>query len=156
MSTQFYFKKLVDYLRNIDQNIGSDIPLQGGGFFNAKPIYHPDYQTVLIGVNVTNLDNQPFLPLSVFSATIELLLQQKDFRAAKGYAQAGRLGSNSNPLDSVEGYVAHSVYGVNVGTYAFRRITPISRILEAADICDNEGGYLSLKNSSPRPKYCSP
>lgn len=40
-----------------------------------------------------------------------------------------KLGEKRLPLNSVEGHVAHKVYGSKEGYYVFRRITPITCIL---------------------------
>jgi len=48
---------------------------------------------MLIGVNVTNLGSSPFLPMSVFVTTIELLLAKENRTAFKGIAKNGKLGN---------------------------------------------------------------
>lgn len=141
-----YLKRLITYLNDIDPINGKDIEVQGGGRFNVKPVFH---DRVLTGVTVTNLGAQPFLPMSVFGATIELLLKRDDHRAVKGSAREGRLGSAFLPMDSVEGHVAFTIYGKNEGIFVFQRITPISRILEAANVCIIERGYLQLTPNPP-------
>lgn len=139
-----YLNRLLDYLNTIDTEIGANISLTGQRFFNAKPVYDPESLKTLTGVSVTNLGSSPFIPLSVFETTIELLLQKENHTAVKGSARNGRLGDEFLPFDSVEGCVAHRVYGKVVGTSVFQRITPISRILEAAGIVENGRGYLRL------------
>lgn len=141
-----YLKRLITYLNDIDPINGKDIELQGGNSFNVKRVFH---ERVLTGVTVTNLGAQPFLPMSIFGATIELLLKRDDHRAVKGSAREGRLGSAFLPMDSVEGHVAFTIYGKNEGIFVFQRITPISRILEAAEVCINRHGYLELNLNLP-------
>lgn len=64
----------------------------------------------------------------------------------KGNAQSGaKLGSEKLRLNSVEGYIAHKVHGVQEGETAFGPGFVICAILEWADICNNERGYLSIK-----------
>jgi hypothetical protein len=95
------------------------------------------------GILVDNLGKCNFLPWAVFTATIQLL-NKKDGRASKGNAMGGRLGDTCIPLDSVEGYVAQSVFGKCRGDSVFRRITAISGILRAAGICRSKGGGLEF------------
>lgn len=64
----------------------------------------------------------------------------------KGNAQSGaKLGSEKLRLNSVEGYIAHKVHGVQEGETAFGPGFVICAILEWADICNNKRGYLSIK-----------
>lgn len=144
MDNQHYLNRLLKYLQAIDKKTGVNIALIRGRSFNAKPVYDPESLKTLTGFSVTNLGSSPFIPLSVFETTIELLLQKENHTAVKGSARNGRLGDEFLPFDSVEGCVAHRVYGKVVGTSVFQRITPISRILEAAGIVENGRGYLRL------------
>lgn len=144
MPNRYNINRLINYLNKIDTEIGANIPLSGQRSFNAKPVYDPESPETLLGVIVTNLGSSPFIPLSIFETTIELLLQKENHAAVKGNAKSGRLGDELLPLDSIEGYVAQKVYGKAKGTSVLRRITPISRILEAAGIVENGRGYLRL------------
>jgi hypothetical protein len=144
MTNLHYLNRLLDYLNTIDSEVGANIRLTGQRFFNTKPVYDSESPKKLIGVNVTNLGVSPFIPLSVFVNTIELLLVNANRIAVKGNAKSGISGDELLPLDSIEGYVAQKVYGKAKGTSVLRRITPISRILEAAGIVENGRGYLRL------------
>ncbi len=99
------------------------------------------------GIAVSNLGNQPFLPWAVFEETISLLIRQGG-TADRGDAQGRgvRLGSEGLPIDSVEGHVAHVVYGKQLGETVFRRITPIACILIWAGICEPIPGQLRLRD----------
>ncbi|WP_298841844.1 hypothetical protein [Clostridium sp.] len=48
-------------------------------------------------------------------------------------------------LNSVEGYIAHKVHGVKIGEAAFGPGFVICAILDWAEVCTNERGYLSIK-----------
>ena len=48
-------------------------------------------------------------------------------------------------LNSVEGYIAHKVHGVQESETAFGPGFVICAILDWAEICNNERGYLSIK-----------
>lgn len=82
--------------------------------------------------------------MAVFSATIELLLQSRGFKARKGNALGAILGKDGLELDTVEGYVACNVYNYELDQWVFQRIVPISRILQHAGVCINKRGYLEL------------
>lgn len=51
-------------------------------------------------------------------------------------------------LESVEGHIAHLVYGRQLGQTVFRRITPIACILIWAGICEHVPGRLKLRDFS--------
>ena len=55
-----------------------------------------------------------------------------------------RLGDQNLSLDSIEGHIAHVVYGKQVGESVFRRITPISCILIWTGLCKAEPHELVL------------
>lgn len=112
------------------------IPLLKGGFFKAKLSEG--------GVEVDNLGNTPFLPWPVFSEAVDFL-RKNGGRAIKGNAMNYKLGEEGLPFNSIEGYIAHKIYGKKKGDSIFRRITPIACILDWAGICGNRRGYLILK-----------
>ena len=99
------------------------------------------------GVMVSNLHVQPFLPWAAFQETICVLIRN-DGRARRGDAMNSRLGEPGLALDSVEGHVAHVVYGKRAGDSVFRRITPIACILIWAGICEAAPGELVLRGSA--------
>lgn len=111
------------------------IPLLKGGTFTA--------QLVNEGVAVDNLGTQPFLHWSAFQEAVCLLIRGGG-RARRGDAMSSRLGDPDLSLDSIEGHVAHVVYGKQVGETVFRRITPIACILVWAGICKPEPHELVL------------
>lgn len=94
------------------------------------------------GINVSNLGNQPLLPWEVFIETINLL-ERKGGKAERGNYTA-KLGKDNLPLDSVEGHIAHVVYGKKIGDSVFRRITPVACILIWAGLCYHNAGHLVL------------
>ena len=118
---------------SIDRQV--KIPLQKGGSFKA-------YMTN-DGVVVDNLGSQSLLPWVVFEKVINLLIRNGG-RAEKGDAMNCKLGDAGLPLESVEGHIAHVVYGKEIGDSVFRRISPISAILVWAGLCDTSSGELYL------------
>lgn len=61
-------------------------------------------------INVDNFGSQPHLSWAVFQEAICALMRQSG-RGARGNAMGPKLGDPGLPLDSVEGHIAHVVYG---------------------------------------------
>jgi len=95
------------------------------------------------GIRVSNLGNQPLLPWAAFEEAVSLLAEE-DGKARTGDAMKSKLGDDGLPLNSIEGRVAHRVYGRRLGDSVFRRITPIAGTLVWAGICRRERGRLVL------------
>ena len=131
-------KTAVEIIKQKFQEAGSplNIPLQKSGQFIAKIVDG--------GLEVDNLSNLPFLPWNVFEQTIDLMVR-KGGRAERGDAMSSRLGEEGLPLDSIEGHIAHVVYGKKEGNSIFRRISPVAAILVWAGLCDTAPGELILR-----------
>ena len=131
--------QVVEAIRRKFADTGSpaEIPLLKGGSFTA--------QIVTNGIMVDNLADQPFLHWSAFQEAVCVLIRNGG-RAARGNAMDAKLGEPALSLDSVEGHVAHVVYGRRAGESVFRRITPIACILIWAGICDAVPNELILRD----------
>lgn len=127
----------VQQIRDRFQETGSpaEVPLLRRGTFEAR--------LVAEGVKVSNLGVQPFLPWAAFQEAVCVLIRNGG-RVDRGDAMNSKLGDPGLPLDSIEGHVAHVVYGKHRGDTVFRRITPIACILIWAGICKHEPGKLVL------------
>lgn len=80
-----------------------------------------------------------------FDAAVGIVIQNGG-KAVKGNARSGaKLGSDKLPLNSVEGYIAHKVHGVQKGETAFGPGFVIAAVLDWAEICKNGRGALSIK-----------
>jgi hypothetical protein len=100
-----------------------------------------------LGAPIDRRTNANYLPLQVFYVVVDLLLD-KGGEASKGDVFKNRLGDDGLPLDSVEGIIAHKVYGRNIGDTVFRRISPVNGILLASEICQRaRGGYIMLSET---------
>lgn len=83
-------------------------------------------------------------------AAVEVVTQNGG-KAIKGKARSGaKLGSEELPINSVEGYIAYKVHGVEIGETAFGPGFVIAAILDWAEVCHNERGYLTIN-----PKFMS-
>ncbi|PRR81993.1 DUF2089 family protein [Clostridium vincentii] len=81
----------------------------------------------------------------VFEAAVEVVIENGG-KAMKGKARSGaKLGSDDLPLDSVEGYIAYKVHGIELGKTAFGPGFVVAAILDWAGICNNERGFLTIK-----------
>lgn len=105
----------------------------------------PAFSAVLIngGIEVDNLQAHNFLHWTVFREALSVLAR-KDGRARLGDAEQARLGDPALPLDSIEGHIAHVVYGRGVGDPVFARVKSLAAILVWAGICKLEGDRLVL------------
>jgi hypothetical protein len=87
------------------------------------------------------------LTWDVFDAAVEVVIKNGG-KVIKGKAQTGaRLGSDDLPIDSLEGYIAYKAHGKKVGETAYGPGFVVAAILDWADICSNERGYISIKSS---------
>ncbi|MBE5821277.1 MAG: hypothetical protein E7311_01640 [Clostridiales bacterium] len=84
------------------------------------------------------------LPWNAFFATVDIL-KENEGKAIKGDATKGKLGCKELPLDSVEGYVAATVYGKKKRQTVEKNVSQIGALLEWTDIAKNGRGYLELK-----------
>jgi hypothetical protein len=79
------------------------------------------------------------LTWEVFIAAYDILIVN-DRELYKGYARTGKLGSDRLPIDSLEGYIAYAVHGVEKGGSAFSPGFAIAAILDWVGILKNERG----------------
>jgi len=111
------------------------IPKTRQGSFTAELDLERGY------VRVSNLGGSPNIPLRVFDE-IETLLKKQQGKALRGDAMNCRLDTAGLSLDSVEGWVAHQVFGRQKGDTVFRRITPMACLLVWAGVCVHGRGVL--------------
>lgn len=79
------------------------------------------------------------LTWEVFIAAYDILIAN-DGELYKGYARTGKLGSERLPIDSLEGYIAYAVHGVEKGGSAFSPGFAIAAILDWVGVLKNERG----------------
>jgi hypothetical protein len=126
--------------------------LNANGGRTLIPLYSGDLCEIGFDPNGKGLVS-PKIPVpnhltwEVFDAAVEVVIQNGG-KAMKGKARSGaKLGSDDLPLDSVEGYIAHKVHGTQFGETAFGPGFVIAAILDWAEICRNERGYLTINPS---------
>jgi hypothetical protein len=130
--------QVVEAIRRKFAQTGSpaQIPLLRDGSFTAELLED--------GIRVSNLGGQPLLPWAAFQEAACVLIRNGG-RAERGDAMGDKLGSPGLPIDSIEGHVAHVVYGKRQGDTVFRRVTPIACILIWAGICEPAPNELILR-----------
>lgn len=114
------------------------------------PLYNGDICEIGFDSNGKGLVS-PKIPMpnqltwDVFEAAVEVVIQNGG-KVRKGKARSGaKLGSDDLPLDSLEGYIAHKVHGVEVGKTAFGPGFVVAAILDWAEVCNNERGFVTIK-----------
>jgi len=116
------------------------------------PLYSGDDCDIGFDVNGRGLISQKIPPANqliweAFDAAVEVVIKNGG-EAVKGKARSGaKLGSDDLPLDSVEGYIANKVHDVQVGETAFGPGFVIAAVLDWAEICHNERGYLRINKN---------
>lgn len=124
-------------VQHLQQHGGvAQVQNQRGGSFTATLFLDEGY------VHVSCLGASPNIPLTAFDA-IECLLEETQGQALRGSAMNSRLGTAELPLESVEGWVAHQVFGRQKGDTVFRRITPMACLLVWAGVCVHGRGVLT-------------
>ena len=97
------------------------------------------------GIVSSKISTENQLVWEAFDAAVEVVMNN-DGKAKKGNAQSGaKLGSGKLMINSVEGYIAHKLHGVEEGETASGPGFVICAILDWAEICSNEKWYLSIK-----------
>ena len=126
--------------------------LNAGGGQALIPLFSGDLCPITYDPKGKGLVSPKIPPLNqltweAFEAALEVVIRNGG-KALKGKARSGaKLGSDDLPLDSVEGYIAHKVHGVQIGETAFGPGFVIAAVLDWADVCRNERGYLMINPS---------
>lgn len=109
------------------------IPLISDGK-EATIAFNPDGSGLVCGKVPTKQ-----LTWDVFVACYNILIMN-DGELYKGYARAGKLGSERLPIDSLEGYIAYAVHGIREGESAFSPGFVIAAILDWVGLLKNNRG----------------
>jgi hypothetical protein len=90
-----------------------------------------------------------FLPWGVFWHAVHIMLLNGG-GASRGQAKARgqRLGTPKLSFNTIEGHVAHVVYGKQRGEAVFQRISPVAYILIASGVCVDKKGDMEMVNYS--------
>lgn len=144
-----YFKKLVDFLTEKSNNgqHSITIPLQkkrkGFDSFEIHLIYK---NFKICGINVERrvMPADTVFPIEIFTLVLNSLSKAKDFTLPNGKAQGNRMGDEGLSSKTIEYIVAEEIYNKDNGDTIDRRISVISNILIAADLCQLKPKALKL------------
>lgn len=81
------------------------------------------------------------LTWDAFVAAYNIAIAQ-DGELYKGYARAGKLGSEKLPINSLEGYIAHAIHGVPEGGSAYSPGFIFAAVLDWVGVFINERGSI--------------
>lgn len=95
------------------------------------------------GIEVDNLGSHGFLHWTIFREAI-CIMQRNAGRALIGDPSRARLGDAALPLNSIEGHIAHVVFGRGLGDPVFARALPVVAILIWAGVCQRDGDVVVL------------
>jgi hypothetical protein len=145
-----YTQHLINFLEE-NSNNGLNtitIPLQkkrkGFDSFEIHLIYK---NFKIYGINVERrvMPADTVFPIDIFNLVLNSLSKAKDFTLPNGKAQGNRMGDEGLSSNTIEYIVAKVIYKKNDGDTIDRRISVISNILIAANLCESRPSSLKLK-----------
>lgn len=146
-----YTQYLINFLKeksNEGQNTIS-IPLQKRrkefDSFQIHPIYK-NSKIVAINVERRVMPADTIFPIEIFNLVLKTLSKTKDFTLPNGKAQGNRIGDDDLGPNTIEYIVAKEIYKKNDRDTIDRRISVISNILIAAELCQSKPNALQLKS----------
>ena len=135
-----YTKKLILFIseKSSDGQNTITIPLQkkrkGHFSFEIHPIYK-NSRIIAINVEKRVMPSDTFFPIEIFDFVLKILSDSNEKTLTKGNAQNKKLVKKEITIESE---VAKKFYKKSIGSFADRRISVISNILVAADLCINK------------------
>jgi hypothetical protein len=141
--------KLITFLKD-NSNNGQNtitIPLQkkrkGHDSFIIFPIYK-NSKIVAINLERRVMPADTVFPVEIFNLVLNSLSKAEDFTLPNGKAQGNRMGDDGLSSTTIEYIVAKEIYGKDNGDTIDRRISVISNILIAANLCEARPSALKL------------
>jgi hypothetical protein len=112
--------------------------------FEIHPIYK-NSKIVAINVERRAMPVDTFFPIAIFEFVLELLSKSENFTLENGNALDSKMGESGLHEKTIEYTVAKKFYDKNDGQSIDRRISVISNILIAANLCESQPSSLKLK-----------
>lgn len=143
-------KKLIKFLIK-ESNKGQNpiaIPLQkkrkGHDSFIIFPIYK---NSTIVAINVERrvMPVDTVFPIEIFNLVLNSLSKVEDFTLPNGKAQGNRMDDDGLSSNTIEYIVAKEIYKKNDGDTIDRRISVISNVLIASELCESRPSALKLK-----------
>ena len=113
--------------------------------FQIQPIYK-NSKIVAINVERRVMPVDTVFPIEIFNLVLNALSKAKDFTLPNGKAQGNRMGDADLGPNTIEYIVAKEIYNKDNGDTIDRRISVISNILIAAELCESKPKSLQLKS----------
>jgi len=112
--------------------------------FQINPIYK---NFKICGINVERrvMPGDTVFPIEIFNLVLNSLSKAEDFTLPNGKAQGNRMGDDGLTSNTIEYIVAKEIYDKDKGDTIDRRISVISNILIAANLCESKPSSLKLK-----------
>ena len=144
-----FSKQLIKFLEdksNKGQNTIS-IPLKkrrkNYDSFQIHPIYK-NSKIVAINVEQSVMPVDTVFPVEIFNLVLYSLSKAENFTLLNGKAQGNRMGDEGLSSKTIEYIVVKEIYKKNYGDTIDRRISVISNILIASELCESKPKALKL------------
>ena len=140
--------KFLEEKSNNGQN-SITIPLKNKRKNNDSFQIHPIYKnSKIVAINVERrvMPADTIFPIEIFNLVLNALSKAKDFTLPNGKAQGNRMGDVDLGPNTIEYIVAKEIYKKNDEDTIDRRISVISNILIAAELCESKPNLLQLKS----------
>jgi hypothetical protein len=111
--------------------------------FQIHPIYK-NSKIVAINVERRVMPADTVFPIEIFNIVLNSLSKTENFTLPNGKAQGNRMGDSGLAPNTIEYIVAKEIYKKNDGDTIDRRISVISNILIAANLCESKPKALKL------------
>ena len=112
--------------------------------FQIHPIYK-NSKIVAINVERRVMPADTVFPIEIFNLVLNSLSKAEDFTLPNGKAQGNRMDDEGLSSNTIEYIVAKEIYDKDNGDTIDRRISVISNVLIAANLCEARPSSLKLK-----------
>lgn len=144
-----YTKQLISFLADKSYNGQNTIivPLQKKRKEFDSFVIHPIYKnSKIVAINVERrvMPVDTVFPIEIFNLVLNSLSKAENYTLPNGKAQGNRMGDEGLSSSTIEYIVAKVIYKKNDGDTIDRRISVISNILIAANLCESKPKALKL------------
>jgi hypothetical protein len=147
--TNQHNKKLIEFLDQSSNKGQNTIKIwlqkkrKGLESFEIHPIYN-NRNIVAINVEQRVMPMDTVFPIEIFHYVLQLLFIADDKTLPKGNAQKHKMGESGLESNTIEYAVAKNFYDKKDGDSPDRRISVISNILIASNLCISKSSSLKL------------
>jgi hypothetical protein len=143
--------KLINFLKENSNNSQNSItiPLKKKRKNYDSFLIHPIYKNSrIVAVNVERrvMPADTVFPIEIFNLVLNSLLKAENVTLLNGKAQGNRMGEDGLKPNTIEYIVAKEIYKKNNGDTIDRRISVISNVLIASNLCEAKKSSLKLKS----------